>query len=58
MQKLNTEFAIQKSLELTAIAMEHSMIKVSPNPEDTANNVYKFVSTLFDNFTSEKSEDN
>lgn len=58
MQKLNTEFAIQKSLEFAVTAMEHSMIKVSPDPEETANNVYKFVSTLFDNFTSERSEDN
>ncbi len=34
-------------------AMEHSMIKASSNPKESAENVYKFFSVLVGKFTSE-----
>ena len=44
---IDKNYALKYAKELTVIAMEHSMISPSEQPEETALDVAKFMETLY-----------
>lgn len=47
MKHIAKDYALRCAKELTTVAMEHSMIPASENPEETAKDVARFMDTLY-----------
>ncbi len=54
MALLNNEAALHRAKELTTTAMEHNMIPTGNTPSKTAENVYEFFKTLYENLSGNK----
>lgn len=48
---LNNESAIEYAKELTTVSIEHNLIASSTDPVKTANAVYAFYKTLYENLS-------
>lgn len=46
MIKMNVDASLKHAIDLTTVAMEHSMITISDDSKETARNVFDFYATI------------